>query len=74
MTEVASGDGHGRIYSVELIGDHTLVTLKVGEQSLVAKAGNTYVAEIGTAVGVHLHRQRIRFFDPDSGLRLPWHW
>ena len=73
LTEVGSGDGQGRIYSVELIGDHTLVTLKVGEQSVVVKAVNTYAAEIGTPVGVHLNRQRIHFFDSDSGLRLPGH-
>jgi multiple sugar transport system ATP-binding protein len=72
LTEEGSGDGQGRIYSVELIGDHTLVTLKVGEQNLVVKAGNTYTAEIGTAVGVLLNRQRVHFFDSDSGLRLPW--
>jgi multiple sugar transport system ATP-binding protein len=73
LTDAGSGDGQGRIYSVELIGDHTLVTLKLGEQSVVVKAGNTYAAEIGTAVGVRLNRQRIHFFDADSGLRLPSH-
>ncbi len=40
LVAAADGVGRGRIYSVELIGDHSLVTLNVGEQKVVVKVSN----------------------------------
>ncbi|MFM0519360.1 ABC transporter ATP-binding protein [Caballeronia jiangsuensis] len=68
---VAQGDGElqGRIYSVELIGDHSLVTMNVGEQQVVVKVPNTFAGEIGGGAGVRVNRERIYFFD-ESGARI----
>ena len=69
---VAAGEceGRGRIYSVELIGDHSLVTLNVGEQQVVVKVSNMFAGEIGTEVGLRLNRERVYFFDQASGTRI----
>lgn len=72
LVAVAAADGHcrGRIYSVELIGDHSLVTLNVGDQQVVVKVSNMFTGEIGTEVGLHLNHERIYFFDQHSGKRI----
>jgi multiple sugar transport system ATP-binding protein len=60
----------GRIYSTELIGDHVLVTCRVGEQSIVVKADKAFEGEIGVAVGIRVPAQRTYLFDRESGERL----
>ena len=69
---VAAGEGEGRarIYLVELIGDHSLVTLNVGEQQVVVKVSNMFAGEIGAEVGLKLNRERVYFFDQQSGQRI----
>ncbi|BAO88512.1 ABC transporter ATP-binding protein [Caballeronia cordobensis] len=69
LTRQGEGELQGRIYSVELIGDHSLVTLHVGEQPIVVKVPNTFAGEIGGAAGVRVNRERIYFFD-ESGARI----
>lgn len=68
---VAAGEGElqGRIYSVELIGDHSLVTMNIGEQQIVVKVPNTFAGEIGGVAGVRVNRERIYFFD-ENGARV----
>jgi multiple sugar transport system ATP-binding protein len=60
----------GRIYSVELIGDHSLVTLNVGEQKVIVKVSNMFAGEIGSEAGVRVNRERIYFFDQQTGQRI----
>jgi len=69
---VAAGEGQvrGRIYSVELIGDHSLVTINTGEQQVVVKVSNTFAGEIGREAGVRVNRERVYFFDRQSGQRI----
>jgi multiple sugar transport system ATP-binding protein len=64
------GVGRGRIYSVELIGDHSLVTLNIGEQQMVVKVSNMFSGEIGAEVGLKLNAERVYLFDPQSGVRM----
>ncbi len=66
----AQGDMTGRIYSVELIGDHSLVTVNLGEQSLVVKVSNLFAGEIGGVAGLRVNRERAAFFDPANGQRI----
>jgi multiple sugar transport system ATP-binding protein len=70
LVAVGEGAGRGRIYSVELIGDHSLVTLNVGEQKVVVKVSNMFSGEIGTEVGLRLNQERVYFFDRGSGARI----
>jgi multiple sugar transport system ATP-binding protein len=60
----------GRIYSIELIGDHILVTVKVDEQDVVVKAPNTFSGEMGGGVGIRLNSDRVFFFRPGTGERI----
>jgi multiple sugar transport system ATP-binding protein len=71
-TLVAASDGElkGRIYSVELIGDHSLVTMNVGAQQVVVKVSNMFAGEIGSEAGVRVNRERVYFFDQASGERI----
>jgi multiple sugar transport system ATP-binding protein len=70
LVAAADGEAVGRIYSVELIGDHSLVTLNVGEQQLVVKVSNMFAGEIGTEVGLRANHDRVYFFDQSSGKRI----
>jgi multiple sugar transport system ATP-binding protein len=60
----------GRIYSIELIGDHTLVTVKVNQQEVVVKAPNAFTGEMGGSIGLRLNPERVYLFHTDSGERI----
>jgi multiple sugar transport system ATP-binding protein len=70
LVTAADGEFRGHIYSVELIGDHSLVTLNVGQQQMVVKVSNMFTGEIGAEVGLRASRERVYFFDQSSGLRI----
>jgi multiple sugar transport system ATP-binding protein len=70
LVAAAEGELRGRIYSVELIGDHSLVTVNVGEQQVVVKVSNMFAGEIGAEVGLRANRERVYFFDQGSGKRI----
>ena len=59
-----------RIYSIEPIGDHTLVTVKVGEQDVAVKVSNTLSGEMGGAIGLTLSPERAFLFRAQSGERI----
>lgn len=67
----APSDGtlSGTIYTTELIGDHTLVTVNWGTDKLVVKAPKDFVGRRGEAVGVTLSQDHIYIFDATSGHR-----
>jgi multiple sugar transport system ATP-binding protein len=60
----------GTTYSIELIGDHVLVTCRVNGQSIVVKADKTFTQEIGAMVGVSVPMERTYVFATESGERL----
>jgi multiple sugar transport system ATP-binding protein len=60
----------GTIYSIELIGDHVLVTCQLAGTAIVIKAEKTFSSEIGAAVGVQAAAERCYLFDQQSGARL----
>jgi len=65
-----AGPLQGEIYAVELIGDHTLVTLHVGGDKLVVKAGKEFEAAIGRPVAVAFDPGAAFVFDGASGARI----
>ena len=69
---VPAGQGHlqAEIYAVELIGESTQVTLKVGVDRVVVRAHKDYSANDGELVGLQLHQSGCFFFDSKSGARL----
>ena len=70
-TLVAAGEGEieGTLYATELLGDHVLVTVAVGDTMLTVKAAKDFDGAIDAAVGVRLASAGLYLFDGD-GARL----
>ena len=66
----ARGALKGEIYTIELIGDHTLVTVKSGADMLTVKAAKDYSAKVGEKAGVGFSTERLFVFDEGNGLRV----
>jgi multiple sugar transport system ATP-binding protein len=60
----------GTIYSIELIGDHVLVTCQIDGNPIVVKAEKTFTGEIGAAIGIQAAAGRCYLFDQETGDRL----
>jgi multiple sugar transport system ATP-binding protein len=69
---IAPGEGNlkGVIYTTELIGDHTLVTVDRGHDKLTVKAPKDFRGTQGDAIGVALRRERLYIFDAMNGQRI----
>ncbi len=70
ITSVAKGALKGEIFTTELIGDHTLVTLKLGQDFVVVKAAKDFTAKRGEAIGVTFAKTASYVFEAESGKRL----
>lgn len=58
------------IYSVELLGDLTMVTVRAGGALLAVKAAKDYRADIGDPVGFAVSPEICHLFDKQTGQRL----
>jgi multiple sugar transport system ATP-binding protein len=69
---VAPAKGHiaGEIYTNELIGDHTLVTVKSGTDLLAVKAAKDYAGKSGERVGICFEASHTYIFDAADGSRV----
>lgn len=69
-----TGPGEGAInadvYSMELLGDATMVTVKAGGAMVAVKAAKDYRAKIGEAVGIALPDGITHLFDASTGQRI----
>ena len=70
IVDKGNGQFDARVYTTELAGDHSLVTLMLGEISLTVKMSTEFEAEYDSIVGVHFENQKSFLFDEKSGLRL----
>jgi multiple sugar transport system ATP-binding protein len=66
----ADADIKGEVYATELIGDHTLITVKAGDEMLTVKAAKDFTARLGESVGVAVAEDRLFVFAADDGARL----
>ena len=66
----AKGAIKGEIYTTELIGDHTLVTVRAGSDLLVVKAAKDFIAKPGEKIGIGFNTDHLFVFDESSGLRV----
>jgi multiple sugar transport system ATP-binding protein len=66
----AKGNIQGEIYAVELIGDHTLVTVKTGGDMLTVKAPKDFTGSIGENIGISVLKDRLFIFDAENGTRI----
>jgi multiple sugar transport system ATP-binding protein len=60
----------GSVFSFELTGDATLVTLQVGAQRITAKAAKSFRVRMGETLGLACEASRCYVFDAASQLRL----
>ncbi len=60
----------GEVFSFELLGDATTVTLKLAEQFMTAKAAKEYRAGIGTPIGLAVGATRCYLFDGQTQNRM----
>ncbi len=68
----AAGKGElaGQIFTNELIGDHTLVTVKTNKDMLAVKAPKEYRGKSGQTVGVALSKGGLYLFNAENGARV----
>ena len=69
---VAPSKGHisGEIYTNELIGDHTLVTVKSGTDLIAVKAAKDYTGKSGERVGIGFEASHTYIFNAADGSRV----
>jgi multiple sugar transport system ATP-binding protein len=60
----------GKIYTTELIGDHTLVTVEIGSDKHTVKAPKDFNGKQGDAIGYSLSKDHLFIFDAATGQRV----
>ena len=65
-----NGNFSGSIYSIEHLGDVTLVTFKLKNNLIHVKASNNFRANIGDYISVKIPPKKCLFFDFKNGKRL----
>ncbi|MFI2766377.1 ABC transporter ATP-binding protein [Ruegeria faecimaris] len=66
----SGGEINGPIYTQELLGDSTMVSVRIGGALVSVKADKTYRAEIDDQVSIHIHTDHCHLFDAQTGTRL----
>jgi len=59
------------VYAFELLGDSTMITFKLGLQSVAVKGDKNIRLQFGDQVGVRFDESNLYWFDNDSGNRIP---
>ncbi|KLN59879.1 ABC transporter ATP-binding protein [Kiloniella spongiae] len=58
------------IYTLELLGDATMVSVRIGGQLVAVKADKTFRSDIGDQVSIHIPADHCHLFDAETGLRI----
>lgn len=66
----AEGTLVGKIYTNELIGDHTLVTVDWGGDQVSVKASKDFTGQQGDEIGLVIPSDRLFVFDESNGARV----
>ncbi|NKB51787.1 MAG: ATP-binding cassette domain-containing protein [Rhizobiaceae bacterium] len=70
VADPSEGTLIGKIYTSELIGDHTLVTVDCGSDQIAVKAHKEFDGKQGDSVGVILPPDNLFIFDEANGQRV----
>ena len=65
-----TGNFTGPIYSIELLGDSTIVTLNIKNNLLHIKTSNNFSSKIGEILSVKIPNSLCHFFDSKTGIHL----
>lgn len=66
----SGGQINAPIYTMELLGDATMVSVRLGKALVSVRADKTYRAEIGDMVSIHVPTDHCHLFDGQTGQRL----
>ena len=58
------------IYTLELLGDATMVSVRIGGALVSAKADKAFRARIGDTVSIHIPPEHCHLFDAETGQRI----
>ncbi len=64
------GDIHAAVYTMELLGDATMITVRVNGELISVKAHKDYRVEIGDKVHISIPREICHLFDTQTGARI----
>lgn len=70
INNVNVGNITGPIFSIELLGDSVMVTVKIENCFISVKMSNTYDASIGNEVNISILSTKCQIFDNETGLNL----
>jgi multiple sugar transport system ATP-binding protein len=70
VTTREKGKLAGKVYATELIGDHSLVTCRVGEATVTVKADKTAQHQMEEPIGLGFNEASAFLFDTESGERI----
>lgn len=66
----SNGEINAPIYTLELLGDSTMVSVRLGGQLVSVKADKTFRAEIDDTVSLHISTDHCHVFDTATGARI----
>ena len=64
------GEIHAAIYTIELLGDATMITVRVNGELVSVKAAKEYRAQIGDMVRISVPKEICHLFDTKTGARI----
>ncbi|MEP3843877.1 MAG: ABC transporter ATP-binding protein [Paracoccaceae bacterium] len=64
------GEIHAPVYSMELLGEATMITIRVNGDLVSVKAGKDYRAQIGDMVRISIPKEICHLFDEQTGARI----
>ena len=70
VVEGGSGEINAPIYTLELLGDSTMVSVRLGGHLVSVKADKSFRAEIHDMVSLHIHTDHCHLFDTKTGARI----
>ena len=70
LTSAKNADCSGRVYSFELTGESTLVTVQLADDRLTIRGPNEYRVAIDETVGIRFNPEKCYLFDSESKQRI----
>ena len=70
LAETGKGEINAPIYTLELLGDATMVSVRIGGALVQVKADKNFRAEINERVSIHVPKDHCHLFDKETGARI----
>ena len=70
LTSAKNADCSGKVYSFELTGESTLVTVQVADDRLTIRGSNEYRVAIDETVGIRFNPEKCYLFDSETKQRI----